>query len=151
MSPRTQDATVWLRISPFLDEALDLAPAERAAWLKELAHTDPEVAHLVERLLGRHDELDARGFLSGSPLPDTRLDDVMPMLERALRDRIDIESSEWLESCDSSAMHAAQSAFLGAGAVLGRYRLIREIGHGGMSSVWLAERSDGVLKREVAL
>src|SRR5678815_2853269 len=32
-----------------------------------------------------------------------------------------------------------------------RYRLIREIGVGGMSSVWLAERSDGQLKREVAL
>src|SRR5262249_14530315 len=38
-----------------------------------------------------------------------------------------------------------------AGANVGPYRLIREIGYGGMSSVWLAERHDGQMKREVAL
>jgi tetratricopeptide (TPR) repeat protein len=34
---------------------------------------------------------------------------------------------------------------------VGPYLLIREIGHGGMGSVWLAERADGSFKREVAL
>ncbi len=37
------------------------------------------------------------------------------------------------------------------GELIGAYRLIREIGHGGMSVVWLAERHDGAVKREVAL
>jgi serine/threonine-protein kinase len=37
------------------------------------------------------------------------------------------------------------------GELIGAYRLIREIGRGGMSVVWLAERHDGALKREVAL
>jgi tetratricopeptide (TPR) repeat protein len=35
--------------------------------------------------------------------------------------------------------------------LIGPYRLIREIGHGGMGTVWLAERADGTLKRQVAL
>jgi eukaryotic-like serine/threonine-protein kinase len=38
-----------------------------------------------------------------------------------------------------------------AGDVVGPYRLIRELGAGGMATVWLAERSDGVLQRQIAL
>jgi serine/threonine-protein kinase len=38
-----------------------------------------------------------------------------------------------------------------AGGVVGPYRLLSPIGEGGMSSVWLAERTDGVLRRKIAL
>jgi serine/threonine protein kinase/tetratricopeptide (TPR) repeat protein len=38
-----------------------------------------------------------------------------------------------------------------AGQTLGPYRLVSPIGHGGMSSVWLAERSDGRFDRRVAI
>lgn len=38
-----------------------------------------------------------------------------------------------------------------AGAHLGAYRLLEPIGHGGMGSVWLAERSDGRFQGRVAV
>lgn len=47
--------------------------------------------------------------------------------------------------------HALLKRAAGVGEQVGAYRLIREIGRGGMSSVWLAERSDGQLQRDVAL
>ena len=37
------------------------------------------------------------------------------------------------------------------GDLIGSYRLLEEIGVGGMGSVWLAERADGEIKRRVAL
>jgi serine/threonine-protein kinase len=40
---------------------------------------------------------------------------------------------------------------LAGGEILAGYRLLRELGRGGMAVVWLAERADGSLKRAVAL
>jgi hypothetical protein len=37
------------------------------------------------------------------------------------------------------------------GAAVGPYRLLAELGSGGMGTVWLAERADGTLRRKVAL
>lgn len=53
-----------------------------------------------------------------------------------------------LRLLDSLPEGGAEAA---AGVMVGPYRLIREIGTGGMGTVWLAQRRDGVLDRKVAL
>jgi eukaryotic-like serine/threonine-protein kinase len=109
-------AADWKRLSPLLDVALDLAPADRAAWLATLP---PEHA-------------DLRG-----PLAE--------MLSKRL-----VETDEFLNRLP--AFSAAPVALnLGPGSVVGPYRLLRELGQGGTSSVWLAELADGSIKRTVAL
>jgi serine/threonine-protein kinase len=49
---------------------------------------------------------------------------------------------------DAAAMELADDQ---PGDVIGPYRLIHRLGAGGMATVWLAERDDGVLQRQVAL
>ena len=47
--------------------------------------------------------------------------------------------------------HPARAPGPGAGDAVGPYRLLQELGHGGMGAVWLAERVDGHPRRKVAL
>lgn len=131
----------WTDIEPYFDRALQLDDASCTTWLDELADRQPQVAKAVRGLLAQRAALNASGFLEGSAFAGVE------NLAPALRDIV--------------ARHAARLTGTGAGAksrhgwtsgaVVGPYRLIREIGVGGMSSVWLAERSDGQLKREIAL
>ena len=60
----------------------------------------------------------------------------------------DVETGDMLECGPSFAAGAGGAE---PGDDVGPYRLLKEIGTGGMGAVWLAERSDGALKRKVAL
>ena len=98
----------WRVLSPYLDQALDVAADERGAWLASLSSRDAALAADLRAILGPQPELQHSRFL-----------------ERAVLDP-----------------QATPGASL-VGQVLGAYRLVSPLGHGGTGSVWLAERCDG--------
>lgn len=75
-----------------------------------------------------------------------------PLLQQLLKAQTQIGASNFLGTPPSLVFARPPAvAELGAQALVGPYRLLREIGQGGMASVWLAERADGLLDRHIAL
>jgi serine/threonine-protein kinase len=109
--------TNWKRLSPLLDVALDLPPAERDAWLASLPPEHVDLRSALAELLDARRAVETDDFLNRLPA--------------------------------FSGLPA--SLFLGPGSTVGPYRLLRELGAGGTASVWLAERVDGSIQRQVAL
>lgn len=81
-----------------------------------------------------------------------RLPPLHPGLSDVLRKMLDEVGHAALDQRLSAPPPLVQIQTVEAcGNRVGPYRLLREIGRGGMGSVWLAERADGNLKRQVAL
>jgi serine/threonine-protein kinase len=104
--------------------------------------------------------MDARhraGWATASPYLDTALDlspdERAPWLAAIRADRPELADliAAWLSECDALEQHDFMSAAAAvaparatlAGVQLGPWRLVSPIGHGGMGTVWLAERTDG--------
>lgn len=119
------DPEAWKRVEALLDEALRVPREERASWLARLAAEDAAIHGHVAGLLAADASAESEGFLrdaAGLTLHDTETGGGGPV-EPSLR----------------------------GGERIGPYTLARELGRGGMGTVWLAERSDGAFKRAVAL
>jgi len=125
MTPLAQLQPHWPALSALLDEALALPVSARADWLSALSGADAEHRTVLAGLLAAQAGTKPDGFLAELPhLP-------------------------CLELNDPAA--PAGAVRLDAGTVVGPYRLLRQVGRGGMSTVWLAERADGLVSRRVAL
>jgi serine/threonine-protein kinase len=111
----------WRRIDAILDEALDLTDPARAQFLDRACGDDTALRQRVEALL----QADART----DGLLDSALDEVAASL---LQDEADIGT-------------------LPPGTPVRQYRIVREIGVGGMGRVYLADRADGQFDQRVAL
>jgi serine/threonine protein kinase/tetratricopeptide (TPR) repeat protein len=58
----------WRALSPYLDQALDMAPDARAAWLASLHGLDASVVRDLRALLEEQDVANRSGFLDGAAL-----------------------------------------------------------------------------------
>ncbi len=137
----------WQQAFKLLDTALEIPKAERAAWLKNLgaehAHLQPALAELLQE----HAALEAEEFLQSLPA----FTNVDAALGAEQRENSNSQISGYTAGGTARASGADHAGVLRADVAIGPYRLIRELGLGGMGAVWLAERSDGTLKRTVAL
>ena len=111
----------WQRVKSALSEAMALGGPARSAWLESLGGQDPEIRAEVESLLAA--ERDAGSLFLETPAPVV-LDD---------------------------ATLAEGDAGRFAGQRLGPYRLLAEIGSGGMGRVYRAIRADDEYQQEVAI
>jgi eukaryotic-like serine/threonine-protein kinase len=112
----------WQRLAALLDEALDLSPGERLAWLARVGEQDPTLREDLSQLL--ESDAEAGDFLLGSA------DSFLPVI-----------GSEDSGTADLAAV----------GSMIGPYRVVRVIAQGGMGTVFLAARADGQFEQEVAL
>lgn len=61
--PRRPARDSWAQVSALLDEAMELPPADRAAWVRALTGVSPAVVEAVEAWLTEYDEMQSTGFL----------------------------------------------------------------------------------------
>jgi serine/threonine protein kinase len=122
----------WPLISKLLDEAIELPIAERAAWLDQLptehAHLKPHLAQLLAAS-ARNDGNNGKNH-----------DAVLP---------------DWPQytshATDSDVSGISVSDGFNAGEIFGQYRLLHQLGAGGMGSVWLTESVTSAVKLPIAL
>lgn len=112
----------WRRVAEVLDQVLVREPAEWSSVLDDTCGGDLELRGTVESLLQRLET--ARSFLTTPPAA------AAAALLSEMRDT-GVEAWE--------------------GRQIGAHRIVREIGRGGMSRVFLAERADGAFTQQVAV
>src|SRR4028119_835716 len=120
----------WRRVETVFQSALDVAPENRERFLSEVCAGDEVLRREVEGLIEGYEA--AEEFLeqpavdlkqiAGNELPTLQLEDIQG-------------STHGLES----------------GARIGAYRILRELGRGGMGAVYLAERAEGDFRKFVAV
>ena len=111
-------------LDQLLDEALELAPDERGRWLDRLGPDYTRLAPTLRELLARDAVHATADVLDRAPA-------LAHLIPAFAGDSIGDD--------------------LAPGSEIGPYRLLRELGVGGMGVVWLGERIDGLIDRPVAL
>jgi hypothetical protein len=115
--------------------------------LPEVSANWPVLSKLLDEVLALA-PADREGWFLALPVEHGPLRET---LRRLLEVQAGIETRPFLETLPKLTATSSPTSGLVAGDEVGRYRLLEELGTGGMGCVWLAERSDGQLKRKIAL
>jgi serine/threonine-protein kinase len=110
-------------LSRLLDEALAMPEAARERWLESLPPAEVGMKAKLRALLQQNASAETGDFV-----------DILPKLPVA-----------------EAVASGSGAPTLEPGTTVGSYVIENEIGRGGMGAVWRARRSDGVIKRPVAL
>jgi serine/threonine-protein kinase len=116
-------AADWPRLFKLLDTALELDESARITWVEQLGGDEAKLKSPLLELLAQHARIETAEFLA--------------------------QPAQATAAFMASGLAESQES-LRPGAFVGQYKLLREIGRGGMGTVWLAERHDN-FKRQVAL
>ena len=121
----------WEQVKELLHQAMQLVPERRARFLDEACSSDDALRAEVESLL-----------LAG--------EDVRSGFLHAGADRSRIDSAGALEAAQAFAQRFHSVRKSESHQTVGPYRLLEQLGAGGMGQVWLAEQTEPV-RRRVAL
>ncbi|HKS30242.1 MAG TPA: protein kinase [Pyrinomonadaceae bacterium] len=111
----------WQQLEEIFQTALDMPRAERAPYVAEACAGDAELRRQVEALLAQNDEA---GTFLDEPL---------------------------YEHTGAEALAAIMDDDPVIGERIGAYKVVSQIGRGGMGAVYLAERADNAFQKRVAI
>ncbi len=117
--------TNWDQISHLLDEVLDLPSEKREAYLASACADDPTLRREIETLLDLESEAQEKigeSVMTFAPKLLPEADEILP-----------------------------PPAEMAEGERIGSYRIVRQLGQGGMGTVYLAQRADGLFEQAVAI
>jgi serine/threonine protein kinase/tetratricopeptide (TPR) repeat protein len=124
----------WAKIEEIFQAALDRSPTERAVFIEERCGEDGELRFEIEKLLRGHDT-DNR-FLESPIWTDSQI------FQTTLKNKIALSLTEEIGGIEKSDSLVGQT--------IGAYRLVEEVGRGGMGVVYSASRVED-FSRKVAV